>query len=339
MFRTINDLEKTVFVKLKSIFLLCSLNICSFCKTLPKFVPVSDHKESKILSAGRERVFRYYLPRENQTTAKPLIFVLHGGGGNGEAMIYLSRITDYAEQEDFIVVYPTGYANRWNDGRGIQRFITDQLNIDDVQFFRDMIEFFKMNYNVDSQRIHVVGISNGGFMAQRLICEASDLFASGFSVAATSSVFIANSCNIQSPVSVGFIFGKKDDIIPFNGGNIYIPVSSEPNAERLPGGESLSYQDTVQLWKNRLKCDLEDFQIIESLSRRKNGEIIKQTYMNSNTNSRLEAHLIEKGGHVWPHGFFYVNEKNYGYLTDDIDASRIVLNFFKQTPKIRIGVN
>ncbi len=138
---------------------------------------------------------------------------------------------------------------------------------------------------------------------------------------------------------MGFIFGKHDDIIPFAGGTILIPSSTEEKAPRLPAGESISFLDSLDLWKNRLKCELVEMKYIDSLKKKYPKDILKYSYRNCLNNALLDGYLIESGGHFWPHGFFYQNEKKYGYLTNDLDASNIILDFFKRTPKTTLGVN
>jgi polyhydroxybutyrate depolymerase len=330
-------MEVAFFVK--TIIAILLMGFFSFCKTLPKFVPVSDHQIGKVVSDDIERTFHYYIPKQKSLNPLPLIFVLHGGGGSSEGMIYLTRISEIAERDNFIVVFPNGIENRWNDGRGIMRYVTDKQNTNDVKFFREMVSFFKSTQQIDNRRIHVVGLSNGGFMAQRVLCEASDIFASGFTVAATTSKFLSKECVLHEPVSLGFIFGKRDDVIPFMGGTVLIPSSMEPNAPKVPAGESLSFLESLDVWKNRLKCELEEKQYIDSLKKKYPKEILKYSFRNCITNSLLDAYLIESGGHFWPHGFFYQNDKKYGFLTNDLDATNLIVDFFKRTPKSIIGVN
>lgn len=315
------------------------LSLLSFCKSLPKFVPVTEHRFEKIVSDSYERTFHIYIPKSKPDSPKPVVFVLHGGGGTSEGMIYLTRISELAERDGFVVVFPNGFENRWNDGRGILRYTTDRKNINDVRFFRDIVSALKTSHQIDTQRIHIVGLSNGGFMAQRAVCEASDLFASGFSVAATTSKFIESSCDVKESVSFGFIFGKRDDVIPYSGGTILIPSSPQANAPKISTGESLSFTSSIEVWKNRLKCEFEEKQYIDSLKKKYPKDIIKYTFRNCNQGSLLDAYLIESGGHFWPHGFFYENDKKYGYLTEDMDASGVIIDFFKRTPKLVTGVN
>jgi len=309
------------------------------CKTLPKFVPVQNHKSSQIVSNGIERNFRYLLPTDYQTNTLPLIFVLHGGGGNSEGMIYLTRLSERVDQDRFIVVYPEGFANRWNDGRGVKHSITDQNQTKDVLFFRDMVSYFKKNYLIDESRIHVVGLSNGGFMAQRLACEAADVFASSFSVAATTSKFLSQNCSLGRPLSVGFIFGKKDDIIPYRGGTIFIPKNPLNDKDRIAAGESISFQDSLKFWSEKLQCTSENRRYIQGIKTKINKDIVQYDYESRIPSLRLRAFLLENGGHIWPHGFYYHSEKKYGYLSEDLDASSAILDFFKETPKTNLGGN
>ncbi len=326
------------FSVVRPLLLIC-MSFFSLCKTLPKFVPVSEHQIEKLTVQNFERSYHVYSPKKAIDTPMPVVFVLHGGGGSSEGMIYLTRISELAERDGFVAVFPNGFENRWNDGRGILRFTADRLNINDVLFFREIHKILNQKFNIDSKRIHIVGLSNGGFMAQRALCEASDLFASGFSVAATTSKFLTKECNLTEPISIGFIFGKKDDIIPFNGGIIQIPSSPEPNSPKVSAGESESFLSSLDVWKNRLKCEIEEQEHIESLKKKLTKDITKFKYRSCKHNSIIDAYLIDSGGHFWPHGFYYLNDKKYGYLTEDLDASEKIIDFFKRTPKYTIGVN
>jgi polyhydroxybutyrate depolymerase len=50
---------------------------------------------------------------------RPLLFVLHGGGGTNRGMFRLTngRFNELADRDGFFVVYPQGIDKSWNDGR------------------------------------------------------------------------------------------------------------------------------------------------------------------------------------------------------------------------------
>ncbi|MDF3820949.1 PHB depolymerase family esterase [Leptospira sp. 96542] len=307
-----------------------------FCKTI-SFVPVNEHKYQTIVSNGDNRNFRYYLPK-SQTLNLPIVFILHGGGGSGEGMIYLTRLSERAEKYGFIAVYPDGFENRWNDGRNLSFSKTDIRNTNDTTFFRNMVDYFVKHYSINTDQIHVVGISNGGLMSQRLLCEASDIFRSAYSIAATTSKNIIQFCEPKYPRSLGFIMGKYDDVIPYSGGNINIPQDSESGRNYSFGGEVLSFQNSLQFWADKNKCTIHEEKKVPRLGSYFKRDLVYQSYTNESKNLKIEGYTIPNGGHVWPHGFFYQSPSKYGYLSKDLEASEVVIQFF-MNPDINQGSN
>jgi pimeloyl-ACP methyl ester carboxylesterase len=59
----------------------------------------------------------------------------------------------------------------------------DGLAVDDVAYLRAVIRDVSARHAVDPRRVFIVGHSNGGFMAHRMACEASDLVAAVVSLA------------------------------------------------------------------------------------------------------------------------------------------------------------
>lgn len=310
--------------------LMITIPLSFFCKSLPNVVPVKDHTLESIVSDGIIRTFRYYIPKNREESKLPIVFILHGGGGSGEGMIYLSRMSEKAEEYGFIAVYPDGYANRWNDGRKIAHSLTDKRNTKDVQFFRDMVEYLDKKISVDQNRIHAVGISNGGFMTQRLLCEANDLFRSGYSVAAVTSKGIVDLCPNPPTKSIGFIMGTGDDVIPYTGGIVSIPKDLSPNASRIPAGEVLSFSDSLKYWSSQFSCMEETKSKKRHINKFWKRDIEYTKLTDCANDEVVEGYLIPGGGHIWPNGFYYQNEKQYGYLSKDLDTREIVIQFFRK---------
>src|SRR5215831_9418966 len=73
--------------------------------------------DGSIIVGGTARTYHLHLPPQ-QTTAMPLLLVLHGSGGSGAGTITLTHMNDLADKERFIAVYPDGLNKGWADGRG-----------------------------------------------------------------------------------------------------------------------------------------------------------------------------------------------------------------------------
>ena len=125
---------------------------------------------------GLARMYRVHVPPSYKSSvATPLVFALHGGGGD---MDYMARDGYYgliskSDQEGFVIVFPNGYSKfksgkfaTWNAGDccGDAR----DKNIDDVGFVRSIVDHLTRQMNIDRRKIFATGMSNGGMMSHRL---------------------------------------------------------------------------------------------------------------------------------------------------------------------------
>src|SRR6185312_7796791 len=142
--------------------------------TISPSLYASGVESSELTHKGIKRTYYYYVPKVVSPAKKvPLLFVLHGAGGNGEQISNFTKYKAIADKDTFIVVYPSGYKKHWNDGRDAD-FESHTMNIDDVGFIDTLITIFQNKYSIDSKRIYATGLSNGGFMCFRLACELND---------------------------------------------------------------------------------------------------------------------------------------------------------------------
>src|ERR1700684_3314322 len=89
---------------------------------------------------GRERTFIEYVPKTLKPGA-PLLFVLHPSGGDASGMRDYSEyeFDELADKYGFLVVYPDGFENTWNDCRGGSPFSSKQMKIDDSGFIEALL--------------------------------------------------------------------------------------------------------------------------------------------------------------------------------------------------------
>jgi polyhydroxybutyrate depolymerase len=120
---------------------------------------------------------------------------------------------EIAASRGFIVAYPESVNTHWNDTRALSP-------ADDVGFVRALIAEVERAYPVDHARVYATGISNGGFFSQRLACDLSDQIAAVASVAATMPETLVPVCHPSRSVSVMFIQGTADPLVPIEGGAI-----------------------------------------------------------------------------------------------------------------------
>jgi len=171
------------------------------------------NSEVTLLSGGLERTAIVHVPPAAAGRPLPLIFGLHGAGG--QFFEPYSGLSVLADSEGFIAVYPNptdhaGSRTFWNiSGRQPGR------GPDDVQFISDLLDYAESNLCVDASRVYALGVSNGGGMAARAVCEMSSRFA-GFASIAGGYKDLPR-CGPTNAVSVIEVHGTADGSVPYNG--------------------------------------------------------------------------------------------------------------------------
>jgi polyhydroxybutyrate depolymerase len=274
-------------------------------------------KTETITVDGKIREYIIYLPTGYNTVASlPLVFCLHGGGGTDSGFIKLANFNPVAEKEKFIVVYPQGIDNSWNDGR------PNAAGANDVNFFRAMIQNFSAKYKIDAKKVFSTGISNGGFMSSRLGAELSDKIAAFASIAASvEKTTIYN--NINSPVSAMYIQGTADPLVPFLGG--VMTVGS--------GGTITSHAEAVAKWVTTNNCSTTA--VVTNIPDIANDgtTAVRRDYNGGTKGTAVASIIIQNGGHTWPQGLQYVPELIIGKTCQDFNGIETVWEFFKTHPK------
>lgn len=170
---------------------------------------------------GLTRSYRLFVPSGGRGVA-PLLVALHGGLGSGAQFETNSGFDGLATSNTFLVAYPDG-VGRAADGSGGARTWNGgdccgpaaSRKVDDVAFLTLLVADVAKAYAVDPNRVYAAGHSNGGIMALRLACEASDVFAA---VGVQSSALEIAMCDPREPVSLMQIHGTADTNVPLAGG-------------------------------------------------------------------------------------------------------------------------
>ncbi len=274
-----------------------------------------------VQSNGNQRKYLIHTPvgYSDSGKAMPLVLMLHGALGNAWSAQFDSGMTQKSDADHFILVYPYGSSGvartllTWNAGTCCG--LAGKSKVDDVGFIRALISDVRSKYKIDSDRIYVAGISNGGMMAYRLGCELSDVIAA---VASVKGCQMTRSCAPQSPVSVISFSGVKDDIILYNGGTgtmLGYKVKCPPAAE------------TLKFWATANQCN-------KALPLEDSASVTKEAYLNEQNGAEVCLYTLKNEGHVWPGGRtpvpFFADKS-----TGDISATDILCDFFWKHPKVR----
>lgn len=199
-------------------------------------------REQSLDSGGRRRWWTVHEPAVRSSTGPlPVVLVLHGGGGNPRNAELMSGMSELADREGFLAVYPAGTGRfkrrllTWNAGNCCGYAM--EQGVDDTAFLAAVIERLVKEGRADPRRVFMTGMSNGAMMAQRFACERADLVAAIAPVAGQLNV---GSCRPSRSVSVLMIHGLKDEHAPYAGGEGKKMI--KPRADR-------SVPDSAAMWE------------------------------------------------------------------------------------------
>jgi polyhydroxybutyrate depolymerase len=277
---------------------------------------------------GFMRSWVEYIPSK-KATRPALVVLLHGSRGDAEQML---KFTSYgfnvlAENHSFIAVYPNGYERHWNDCRGSAKYAANRENIDDVGFFRSMIDEMEKIHSVDRANVYVIGMSNGGQMAYRIGYEAPDLVAAIVAIAANLPIKENIDCQqTNKPVATLIINGTKDAINPYEGGIVKI-LGDTSRGSVMSAHESAAYWAKIAghvktgqrvVWPDR---DPDD------------GTSVISTSWSELGKRPVKLISISGGGHTVPHTVSRL-PRILGTTSHEFDAAEVIWAFFDEAGKL-----
>ena len=267
---------------------------------------------------GYTRNYMVSLPSKYSNIRKfPLIIYLHSYGWIAQQGMKYTLLNTVADTSDFVVAYPSAVPN-WNSGIGDNpNLSTPEVN--DVGFINALIDTLSNKYSIDLDRVYACGYSNGGFMAYKLACQLGHRFAAIASVGGVLSTSTADNCNPLRTMPVLQIHGTSDPWVPIAGDDGWYSAD-----------ETLSY------WININNCVEADTTILPDLDQTDGCWVEKICYTNCSDESSVIFYKVINGGHTWPGA----GPPGYkaGNTNQDIHASTLILNFFKNLENPIVGI-
>lgn len=270
---------------------------------------------------GDARSYRVFAPTSySEETQTPLLLALHGRPSDAERMQKLSEFNSRAENHGFLVAYPQGKNKFWNYLHGLA---DNRTPPNDPEFIWRVIDDVKARFNVDDKRVYVAGISNGGFMAQRLACESTEVFAAFASVAATGYAYMPEECATRAAVSMLYIHGTADAKVPWVG--LSIPGDSGTSRP-----VTMSMRDSITYWSNRAGCspDVRREQV-ESKQSNPTTHVVRFSSRECVGQNEVMLYAVMGGGHNWPGVEGVIPQRIAGHVNLDIHASDVIWDFFR----------
>jgi polyhydroxybutyrate depolymerase len=244
-----------------------------------------------------DRTYRVHVPASyTGSSAVPLVIGLHYYGSSGRSFETYTGFSDVADTEGFIVVYPdaTGSPSEWNAGIG---YTPSTLTVDDVAFISALIDKFKVDYNIDANRVYIFGFSNGSVMAHKLGGALASKIAAIGAVAGQATTAIMNGLHPSRPVGVVHFHMLDDNSLEYDGGVV--------NGVPYPAVETV-----MAKWVALNNCSTtpSQFYVGEEVSGR------RWTAVGSNADVWL--YTIATGGHNWPTDLVSATDRMWAFFRD-----------------------
>ena len=250
-----------------------------------------NYKTYSFMHDDLNRTYDVYIPSTIKKNAS-VFFLFHASRGNSKDM---RSSTGYdfeylAQEKGFLVVYPQGYKNHWNDCRATADYAANIQDIDDVGYFQQMIKSLEENYMINRKQLVVSGISNGGHMVFKLAHEIPKDILLYTSFAANLPVQDNNDCSLsQEEVNMIIFNGTNDPINPYDGGL----VSILGNDSR---GFVISAEETYNYWRDLTSYEEEKIMTIPQLDSDSKTFVIKKESIGS---KYVALYSLVNGGHIY----------------------------------------
>lgn len=236
---------------------------------------------------GEPRTYRLHLPAHYATLHRvPLVLAFHGHGDDAAAFESATGISDEADDQGFIAVYPQalGDPTDWHTG------VDGPRRLDDVDFTRELIRVLTRAFRVDRHRIYAAGHSNGGIMVYRLASLLSGRLAAIAVSAGTIGMVAPNGDTTRFarprwPVPVLAFHGLADTGVPYDGG-----------AESDGPANVISAANTIRFWAAADHCPLRPPTRTVSAD----SNIVVDRYAPCAAGSEVVLYTIIHGTHRWP---------------------------------------
>jgi polyhydroxybutyrate depolymerase len=235
-----------------------------------------------ITSGGHTRTFLLDVP--SGAGPHPLVLVYHGATDTAANTIGETDFSTLSTEKGWIIAYPQGYQDTWNEGAG--NTPAHAAGYNDVVFTQQILRYVEAHYTVDRRRIAAVGLSNGALLTELLGCRIASQLTLIVPIEGQLPVSVSPGCRPSRPVSVFEIHGTADTTIPYGGGHF----------DGVGGGTTvLSAPASVRRWATLDGCRT-------GSSAQTSGSSTLTSYPGCGSGVAVTLDTIHGGTHEWTPG-------------------------------------
>ena len=266
----------------------------------------TDYQTYTCTIDGVERTYKLYLPANIKADA-PLIFVLHGYGGNFNHDD--KGFNEAAERHGFAVCYPQGSKdgrgkNCWNVGYPFQA----DMAVDDISFMCKLAKKLQKEHKLSRKNTFCTGMSNGGEMCYLLAYCNQKTFAAVAPIAGLTMEWMPKAYTRTRPIPLFELHGTEDRTSEWTG-----------DLENKGGwGAYLAVPDAVNYW---VECNGCTHEVTEELPLKsaESNKVIAHRYVDGKGGCEVWLYEIIGGKHTW--------------ATKDLDTAEEIWKFFSKFTK------
>ena len=172
-------------------------------------VPIAA-KTYTLTAGGLKRAYEVIAPVKTPPPSAPIIVFLSGIGASVASEVSRDDLVPYVTSDQAELVYPVGYDKSWNAITCCGDAATK--NVNDVAFMEALVPKVDPGH---ARRVYLVGYSNGGRLAYRIVCTVPGLFDEYAVVKAGPPA----GCNMRKPVTILQVASVNDSEVPYRPGD------------------------------------------------------------------------------------------------------------------------
>ena len=247
-------------------------------------------------------------------STRPTLIVLHGAYMGASVAARATHFRESAAAHGYNAVFPDGLGRVWVDGRNFRS------GADDVGFLKALAARLVADGVADPRRLYISGISNGGFMTFRMMCEAPEHFRAFGTVIAGIGAETAEACRPKRELPLAMIAGAADPLVPYEGGGVGF---------RGRNGDVWGAERTAELFAHANGCKAPE------TTRSPDGDsrttAISRIAWRCRASAPIVLYRVEGGGHQ-SYGGNALPQFAFGATTSQFSAPEAILDFFDSLP-------
>ncbi len=232
---------------------------------------------------------------------RPLVVALHGCSQTAKAMAEQSGWNELAVKHQFVVIYPQQKIS--NNGSNCFNWFKEKditKHSGETQSIKSMIDFAVKNYDIDTSKIFIYGLSAGAAMGVSMMANHPETFRAG-AIFAGAPYKIATSVNQAFKAMSGKIDKTPEEwgrLVPNDSMRVTYPKLIVFHGEKDVVVDSKNANELIEQWSYLHQTNAKQDSVIINYANNKNIQRI--SYWNKNKEEVIAYYKMTNIGHALP---------------------------------------